>query len=200
MLKVLVIDCQDSFVYNLVQILRESRLCTFDIVSVEAIPFDRLSEYDSLLLSPGPQQPKAYPELERCIAQCKDTHSILGVCLGHQAIAEYFGAELKQMTDILHGHQSRLLIEREDSLFKGVKQYSVIGRYHSWCIDEARLLKDLIILGRTTEEEGSYIMAIKHKALPIWGLQFHPESMMTERGAQYLLNFLQSSIEHKNKN
>ncbi len=200
MLRVLLIDCKDSFVYNLVQILRESTLCTFDIVSVECIPFEDLSKYDSLLLSPGPAKPEDFPELNRCIQQCKKTHTILGVCLGHQALAMHFGATLTQMTNILHGHKSQLIINKRDNIFRDIRDGSAIARYHSWVIKEDTLPKTLEVLARTTEEEGGHIMAIRHKILPIWGLQFHPESMITENGKQYLLNFLQTSIEYKKQN
>ncbi len=197
MLRVLVVDCKDSFVYNLVQILRESGLCSFDVVSVEGIPFERLSEYDSLLLSPGPAKPEDFPELNRCLEQCQETHTILGICLGHQAIAQYFGARLMQMSHILHGHRSELVISKEDEILEGIEEHSAIARYHSWTIEEETLPNSLEVLARTTEKEGSHIMAMRHKVLPIWGLQFHPESMITENGKQYLLNFLQLSTQYK---
>ncbi len=200
MLKVLVIDCQDSFVYNLVQILRESELSSFDIVSVFDLSFEQVQSYDSLILSPGPAKPKDFPKLNQVIEQCKETHTIFGICLGHQAIAQHFGAKLVQMTEILHGHSSELVIEKEDVLFEGLSNRTAIGRYHSWVIEENSLPKDLEVLARTSPEEGAYIMALRHKALPIWGVQFHPESMITENGREYVLNFLRASIEHiKNK-
>ncbi len=200
MLKVLVVDCQDSFVYNLVQILRESKLCTFEIVSVDKLDFDKLSEYDSLLLSPGPARPEDFPNLIRCIDECKATHTILGICLGHQALAMYFGSTLQQMNNILHGHKSKLCIEKQDDLLTNIKEHSAIARYHSWVVAEDSLAKDLEVLARTSQEEGSHIMAIRHRKRPIWGLQFHPESMITENGKQYLHNFLQTSIKLKDKN
>ncbi len=200
MLKVLVIDCQDSFVYNLVQILRESELCSFDIVSVFDLELAQVQGYDSLILSPGPAKPEDFPKLNQVIEQCKDSHSILGVCLGHQAIAQHFGAKLVQMREILHGHSSKLVIEQEDILFESIENHSIIGRYHSWVIEKSSLPKSLQILAQTSQEEGAYIMALRHKTLLIWGVQFHPESMITQNGQQYVLNFLRASIEQiKNK-
>ncbi len=179
--------------------MRESELCSFDVVSVLDIDFEQLDTYDSLILSPGPARPEDFPQLDRVLEQCKATHHILGVCLGHQAIALHFGASLVQMQDILHGHASELVLEKDDLIFEGVEPKSIIGRYHSWLVEESSLPNDLEGLARTTKDEGAYIMALRHKALPIWGLQFHPESMITQNGRQYVLNFLKASIKNKNK-
>lgn len=121
MKRVLVVDNYDSFVYNLVQILREDPLCSFEVVTNDRIPFNRLDEFDCLLLSPGPGIPEEAGDLLTLIDRCHRSHAILGVCLGHQAIGQYFGAKLEQMSSPKHGHPSTLQIpDHQDRLYKQV--------------------------------------------------------------------------------
>ena len=188
MKRVLVVDNYDSFVYNLVQILREDPLCSFEVVTNDRIPFNRLDEFDYLLLSPGPGIPEEAGDLLALIDRCYRSHAILGVCLGHQAIGQYFGAKLEQMSSPKHGHPSTLQIrDHQDRLYKQVTEPIQVGRYHSWLLSTKSFPDCLHITA--TDEEG-HIMSFSHKQLPIYGVQFHPESIMTPQGSIMIRNFL----------
>lgn len=185
--KILIVDNYDSFVYNLVQILRESGRA-FDIVRNDCIPFDRLSDYRRLLLSPGPGVPLEAGGLLRLIDLCHTTHSILGVCLGHQAIGEYFGAKVRQLSQPKHGHASQLcILEPDDALYRGVENGTRVGRYHSWVLDRDTLPSCLL---PTAVDEDGNVMSFTHRTLPVFGVQYHPESVMTVQGQAIVRNWL----------
>lgn len=192
MVRVLVIDCFDSFVYNLVQILRELEGCTYDIVPADAVPLGELEAYDALLLSPGPGIPQELPLLMQTLQLSEATHHILGICLGHQAIALHFGAKLRQLERPLHGHIDELR-HRGEGLLSGLSDGTAIGRYHSWVVDEETLPPSLEVLGVSAHSPRE-IMVLRHRTRPIYGVQFHPESLMTEAGQLYLRNFLAEVI------
>lgn len=185
---ILVIDNHDSFVYNLVQLLRQNGRCRFEIISNDRIADCHPRRFDKILLSPGPGIPEEAGDMPALIDQCKHTHPILGICLGHQAIAENFGASLQQLTSPRHGHSSPLNItDPGDPLFRQIPPGTPIGRYHSWVIDPAGLPACLKI--SSLDEEG-HIMSFYHASLPIHGLQFHPESIITRHGRQIIDNWL----------
>lgn len=187
MKKILIVDNYDSFVYNLVQILRESGRA-FDIVRNDGIPFDRLSDYRRLLLSPGPGVPLEAGGLLRLIDLCHTTHSILGVCLGHQAIGEYFGAKVRQLSRPKHGHASPLrILEPDDALYRGVENGTRVGRYHSWVLDRDTL--PFCLLPTAVDEDGN-VMSFTHRTLPVFGVQYHPESVITVQGQAIVRNWL----------
>lgn len=190
MKKILVIDNYDSFVYNLVQLLREApEAPRFEVVRNDAVDFERLGEFGGILLSPGPGVPAEAGDLVRVVERCNGTHALLGVCLGHQAIAEAFGARLRRLENPLHGHRSVLRrVGNEDPLFRGMEGEIVVGRYHSWVVDEESLPAELAV--GTVDEEG-HVMSVYHRELPICGVQFHPESCISEGGALILSNWLQ---------
>ena len=153
MKRVLVVDNYDSFVYNLVQILREDPLCSFEVVTNDRIPFNRLDEFDYLLLSPGPGIPEEAGDLLALIDRCYRSHAILGVCLGHQAIGQYFGAKLEQMSSPKHGHPSTLQIrDHQDRLYKQVNEPIQVGRYHSWLLSQSRSLTVYTLLPRMKKD------------------------------------------------
>lgn len=185
---VLVIDNHDSFVYNLVQLLRENRHCSFDIVYNDQINFNTLHLYDKILLSPGPGIPEEAGQLLDLIHHCKYTHSILGVCLGHQAIAMSFGAKLTQLPFPKHGHESELsFVDKNDIIYKYTQQPFKVGRYHSWVVSPESLPPVLQV--SSVDEEGN-IMSFYHRTLPIHGVQYHPESIITKQGRQLINNWL----------
>lgn len=190
MKKILVIDNYDSFVYNLVQLLREApEAPRFEVVRNDAVDFERLGEFGGILLSPGPGVPAEAGDLVRVVERCSGTHALLGVCLGHQAIAETFGARLRRLENPLHGHRSVLRrVGNEDPLFRGMEGEIVVGRYHSWVVEEGSLPAELAV--GTVDEEG-HVMSVYHRELPICGVQFHPESCISEGGALILSNWLQ---------
>ncbi len=192
MVRVLVADCNDSFVYNLVEILRKNSLCSYQVHSVAECVHIPLEDFDALLLSPGPGIPKEVEGLYELIEKCYRSHPILGICLGHQAIATFFGGELSQINAPLHGHSDQLTnIQTEDPLFKNYKEDARIGRYHSWIVAEQTLPKTLKVLAHSQEDHS--IMALRHLSYPIWGLQFHPESYISTDGETLVNNWLEEA-------
>ena len=191
MKKILVIDNYDSFVYNIVQILCEDKSAPqVDVVRNTDIPFDTLCSYDGIVLSPGPSVPSQAGELNRAIAcVLANRQPVLGICLGHQALAEAFGAKLQQMPAPLHGHRSTLrIIDSDDLLFRGMTSAKV-GRYHSWVVAHEDFPPQLRI---SSLDESGLIMSFYHPTLPVHGVQFHPESIITERGEEMIRRWIES--------
>ncbi|SMD44077.1 anthranilate synthase component 2 [Aquiflexum balticum DSM 16537] len=188
-MKILVVDNYDSFTYNLVYIIRQLGYGTqMDIFRNDKIPLEDVAKFDKILLSPGPGIPSEagiMPELLKTYAASKD---ILGICLGHQAIGEAFGGDLINLSEVVHGLASEVKIEA-DLLFHGLPETFKIGRYHSWVINEGNLSSDLEIIARTPDGQ---IMGVRHKKYKVRGLQFHPESVLTEHGVEMMRNWLES--------
>lgn len=190
MIKILLVDNNDSFVYNLVEILRLQ--CSVDVVLTGDLYEGIEKDYQKILLSPGAALPGNYPQMMQLISRCAKTHSILGVCLGCQAIGENFGASIIQLEFPKHGHCSRLkLLKKDEILFDGIPDNSHIGRYHSWVINPYLFPDTLEVLAI---DEDDNIMAIKHRDLSIYGVQFHPESIISEYGRIMLENWILKEI------
>lgn len=189
MKKILVIDNHDSFVYNIVQLLREAECAPqFDVVKNDEVIMENLDGYDGLLLSPGPGIPSEAGKMMEAILHCWRTKAILGICLGHQAIAEAFGGSLLQLTTPFHGHRSFLRISDDgDPVLHGIPQPAEVGRYHSWVVDPETLPDCLCV--SSTDEDGN-IMSLRHRKLPVFGVQFHPESYISNCGAAIIANWL----------
>ncbi|MFT7197734.1 MAG: anthranilate synthase component 2 [Marinoscillum sp.] len=187
--KVLVIDNYDSFTYNLVHILRE--LGMEDVMEVhrnDKIAVDYAAQFDHILLSPGPGLPSDAGIMPAVISKYAATKNILGVCLGHQAIGEAFGASLFNLPTVFHGIATDIsLSEHIDVLFSDIPNSFKVCRYHSWAISPNSIPDQLMVLA--TDEAGN-IMAIKHKEFNVRGVQFHPESIMTEHGKKMIENWL----------
>lgn len=188
-MKILVLDNYDSFTYNLVHYLKELGYEeSIDVYRNDRIALDEVGKYDKILLSPGPGIPEEagiMPELIRQYGPCK---SILGVCLGHQGIAEAFGASLYNMPGVLHGVAGRVKVVKEgDRLFHEIPAEYRICHYHSWNVDKAQPGDEIEV---TAVDEFGEIMAISHKQYDLKGVQFHPESIMTEHGHQLLKNWI----------
>ncbi len=191
MAHILVADCYDSFVYNLIEILRNTPECSYEIHPIEACNDLDWTAFDALLLSPGPGHPAEMKGLFQLIERTHRHIPIMGVCLGLQAINCFFGGGLRQLSHPLHGHADRLCLTSPiDPWFAAFPSESPIGRYHSWVVDEASLPQDLRIVARAASD-GS-IMALRHTSLPIYGVQFHPESYLSPHGAQLIRYWLQS--------
>jgi len=186
-MKILVIDNYDSFVYNLVHILYSLGAEDITVRKNDQIALEEIRAYDKILLSPGPGVPKDAGIMPALIREFSETKSILGICLGHQAISEAFGAEIENLKEPLHGVSSQLSALTPDYLFKNCPQQFKVGHYHSWVTAEDSLNDQLII---TSKDERGYIMSLAHKTFDVRGLQFHPESVLTESGVQMLLNWL----------
>lgn len=188
MKKVLVIDNYDSFTYNLVHILRELGMeDSMRIVRNDQFEIEEVNEFDHILLSPGPGVPKDAGLMEAVIEQYADSKNILGVCLGHQGIAEVFGAKLLNLPQVYHGMVTPTEIVAEDSLFNGLPKAFNVCRYHSWVIEKETIPQSLEV---TSVAENGNIMSIRHKQFNVRGVQFHPESIMTEHGKQLIKNWL----------
>ena len=189
MMKILVLDNYDSFTYNLVHYLRElGHGAEMDVVRNNQIDLQTADSYDKILLSPGPGIPEEAGIMPELIKQYGQTKSILGVCLGHQGIAEAYGATLYNMPEVLDGVSSKVTITKpSDRLFQGLPETYDICHYHSWNVSKDQLGNEIEV---TAVDELGEIMAISHKEYDVKGVQFHPESIMTAHGHQLLRNWL----------
>jgi len=186
-MKILVLDNYDSFVYNLVHMLKELGYSP-TIVRNDKISLEDVKAYDKILLSPGPGIPSEAGIMPQLIKEYSPSKSILGICLGHQAIGEAFGEELYNLPEVLHGLSSTLHIQNQESkLFKGLAQNLKIGHYHSWVVKHFEESESLLI--DAIDERGN-IMAVSHKNFDVNALQFHPESILTENGMDMIKNWL----------
>ena len=191
-MKILLLDNYDSFTYNLLHAVKELGATDVEVVRNDQIELDEVDRFDKIILSPGPGIPEEAGLLLPIIKRYAPTKSILGVCLGHQAIGEaigqYFGAKLEQMTSPKHGHPSALQIrDHQDRLYKQVNEPIQVGRYHSWVVSREGFPDCLEI---TAESQEGQIMAIRHKTYNVHGIQFHPESVLTPQGKEIIKNFL----------
>ena len=188
-MKILVLDNYDSFTYNLVYIVRQLGYGSgMDVFRNDKISLEDVEKYDKIILSPGPGVPEDAGIMPELLKRYGSRKSILGVCLGHQAIGEAFGGDLINLSEVLHGVASKVKVD-DDLLFKNVPDTFSIGRYHSWVINEDTLSPDLEVIARTPDNQ---IMAVRHKKFDIRGVQFHPESILTENGVQIIKNWMES--------
>ena len=187
----LVIDNRDSFVYNVVELLRSLPELTFEVIPEGELELSSLPEHDGLILSPGPGVPSEFPRMQALIRAEAGVKPILGICLGHQALAEHYGATLVQLPSPRHGHASALVVaDPADRLVGAIPTGSLVGRYHSWAVDEASLPTSLVPTAYCADAgEGRVLMAMRHRTEPVWSVQFHPESMISEHGRAYLSAF-----------
>jgi anthranilate synthase component 2 len=190
-MRVLVFDNYDSFTYNLVHIIRELGFGDkLEVYRNDKIPLEEIRHFDKILLSPGPGVPSEAGILLPLIQHYASTHDILGVCLGHQAIAEAFGGQLFNMPEVLHGVAEPIrVMDPGELLFKDIPGQFQACRYHSWSVEREGLPPALLI---TAEDEKGRIMGLRHREYRIRGVQFHPESIMTEYGKQMIYNWLKS--------
>ena len=188
---ILLIDNYDSFVYNLYQFISvedlDVRLVRNDRITPEEV-LDM--KPDAIVISPGPGKPSDAGVCIELIRQLKGRIPILGVCLGHQAIGEAFGATVTYASRLMHGKTSLLTDVADDIIFKGIKKPAQVARYHSLSVQESTLPEELEVTARSDDGE---IMAMRHREYPIYGLQFHPESVMTPEGSAMIRNFLEAA-------
>ncbi len=188
--KILILDNYDSFTYNLVQYVKELSNAQIDVFRNDKISLSEIEKYNRIILSPGPGLPQNAGIMIDLIKEYASKKKILGVCLGHQAIGMAFGSDLKNIEKVYHGIKTPIKItDTNDAMFKGISKTTSVGRYHSWVIDSEKLSNDFTITAITDDH---HIMAIKHSKYTIWGLQFHPESIMTDEGKQMIHNFLKA--------
>ena len=188
-MKILVLDNYDSFTYNLVHIIKELGY-EVDVIRNDKMTLEDVDAYDKILLSPGPGIPEEAGIMLDLIRKYAPTKSIMGVCLGHQGIGEVFGSELSNMETVLHGFgMQTTIVDKECKLFKGLPETFTTGRYHSWVVDENKLSDNFIL---TAVGEDGKIMGIRHKEYDVIGVQFHPESILTDHGKEMMANWLEN--------
>ena len=187
--QIVVIDNYDSFTYNLVHYLEDLN-CEVTVFRNDEFELDELNPFDKILLSPGPGIPDEAGLLKGVIQKFAKTKSILGVCLGQQAIGEVFGGKLMNLEKVYHGVATKIKIVNPDNvLFRDLPTELEVGRYHSWVVDNENFPNDLII---TSVNENNQIMSLKHSKYDVRGVQFHPESILTPHGKKILENWVKA--------
>ena len=185
-MKVLIVDNKDSFTYNLKHYIHQ--LCDHvDVIRHTQLQIEDVEMYNKILFSPGPGLPKEYPILNDILSEYARYKSILGVCLGQQAIADYYGCKMDNLADPMHGVVSVVKHLKNCSLYKDIPVSFKVGHYHSWVVSANDFSKELEI---TSLNESSLIMSIKHKRYDVKGVQFHPESILSENGLRLIENWL----------
>jgi anthranilate synthase component II len=188
-MNILVLDNYDSFTYNLVHYLEKISNGSIEVHRNDKIDLDEVKRFDKILLSPGPGIPSEAGILKDVIKSYSATKSILGICLGQQAIAEVYGGTLINLNKVFHGIATPVKIIRDDILFKGLPEKFNAGRYHSWLVNPQDFPEVLEI---TAKDESGGIMALRHKNYDVRGMQFHPESILTEFGVEIISNWVNS--------
>lgn len=183
----LIIDNYDSFTFNLVHYLEDLDV-KITVLRNDKITPQECESYDAIVLSPGPGIPSEAGNLLSIISHMKDKKPLLGICLGHQAITEVFGGKIINLEKVYHGISTKMT-HQNSAIFNNIESPFEAGRYHSWVAENETFPSSLEI---TATDENGQIMALKHKELPIYGLQFHPESIMTPDGKTMLKNFINS--------
>ena len=191
-MKILIFDNYDSFTYNLVHVVEKIINDKVDVYRNDKIPLERVKEYDKIILSPGPGIPLESGLLLPLIKEYAPSKSILGVCLGQQAIGESFGGSLINLSTVYHGVATKIKvnagrIKLQNDVFNSLGSELEVGRYHSWIVSKEGFPKELEI---TAEDENGYIMALRHKTFDVQGVQFHPESVLTPMGEMMMRNWL----------
>lgn len=191
-MKILVFDNYDSFTYNLVHLVEKITHVKVEVHRNDQIPLEKVKEFDKIILSPGPGIPEEAGLLLPLIKEYAATKSILGVCLGHQAIGQAFGGTLVNLSTVYHGVATKIEVggtkyEVRSNLFEGLPDEIEVGRYHSWVVSKEGFPNELEI---TAEDENGMIMALQHKTFDVQGVQFHPESVLTPMGEEILKNWL----------
>ena len=185
-MKIVIIDNYDSFTYNLAHLVKELGT-EVTVLRNDQFQLDDLEAYHKIILSPGPGIPCEAGLLMDVIRHYANRKPILGVCLGHQAIGEVFGARLENLSDVFHGVATPCRIVSDDPIFSGLPTNITVGRYHSWVVSRNGLPDCLEV---TAVSDEGQIMALKHKTLNIRGIQFHPESVLTPDGKKMLQNWM----------
>jgi len=191
-MKILIFDNYDSFTYNIVHVVEKIINDKVDVYRNDKIPLENVNDYDKIILSPGPGIPVESGLLLPLIKEYASSKSILGVCLGQQAIGEAFGGSLINLTTVYHGVATKIKVNPErtksgNDMFNSLENELEVGRYHSWIVSKENFPKELEI---TAEDENGYIMALRHRTFDVQGVQFHPESVLTPMGEAMMRNWL----------
>lgn len=187
-MRVLLIDNNDSFTYNIVQLLKQSLCNEIDVIKSDMLKFKDIEKADKIIISPGYGLPKEHKGISMLLNNFSAKKSILGICLGHQAICEYFGAQLYNLDIVYHGQANKIHTDNRAALYKNIEQDFNVGLYHSWAVKEESINKEIIKV--TSKSDNNIVMSVQHKTLDIHGVQFHPESYISENGLEIINNFL----------
>jgi len=185
-MRVLVLDNYDSFTYNIVHSINDIGGIDVSVIRNDDIDLNDISNFDKIILSPGPSLPKDAGLMNLLISKFYNQKPILGICLGHQALAQNFGGKLYNMKEPIHGIQTDVLLDK-DYIFEGIDKNIKACRYHSWSVSNNNFPKELKVIAR---DKKNIIMAIAHKKYPLRGIQFHPESIQTPDGSRIIKNFI----------
>jgi anthranilate synthase component II len=189
-MKILVYDNYDSFTYNLVHLVEHIMKEKVEVYRNDMLPMEQVKNYDKIILSPGPGIPSEAGQLLELIRLYASTKSILGVCLGHQAIGESFGGTLINLSQVYHGVATPIHVEKNaGGVFEGLPETIEVGRYHSWVVSSEGLPASLEV---TAYDDKGLIMAMRHKQFDVTGVQFHPESVLTPEGENMMRNWLKN--------
>ncbi len=189
-MKILVFDNYDSFTYNLVHLVEKITGEKVDVYRNDQVDLEKVNDYDKIILSPGPGIPEEAGLLLPLVKKYAATKSILGVCLGHQAIAEAFGGKLTNLSTVFHGVATPIQIKNQRSqILEGLPETIEVGRYHSWIVSDDNFPAELEV---TARDDNGYIMGLQHKTFDVQGVQFHPESVLTPDGEKILRNWLKA--------
>ena len=186
MIKTVIIDNYDSFTYNLSHLLKELG-ASVTVVRNDKFRIVDLEQFDKIVLSPGPGIPSEAGLMPQVIKAYAGRKPILGICLGHQAIGEAFGAKLLNIGNVVHGVATPAHLTAQDYLFEGLASDLEVGRYHSWVVDDKDLPQCLEV---TSRSDDGYIMSLRHREYDVRGIQFHPESVLTPQGKIIINNWL----------
>jgi len=188
-MRILVFDNYDSFTYNLVHLVEKLLQQKVEVHRNDRIPLEKVKGYDKIILSPGPGVPSEAGLLLPLIKEYAASKSILGVCLGHQAIGEAFGGKLVNLSTVYHGVATPVKVLKPGALFEGLPETMEVGRYHSWVVSDEGWPEELEV---TARDEKGFVMGLRHKSLDVQGVQFHPESVLTPLGEKILANWLKN--------
>lgn len=187
-MNILLLDNYDSFTYNLFHYLDASGKHQIDVVRNDEIDLDDGEDYDKIILSPGPGLPRDAGKMMEIIKRYHSIKSILGVCLGHQAIVEFLGGKLKNLQNVVHGQAWEVeVVDEKDILFHGLPKKFKVGRYHSWVVDRNQLPECIKI---SSQDEVGEVMSFYHENYDLHGVQFHPESVLSDYGKRIIENWL----------
>jgi anthranilate synthase component 2 len=187
-MNILMIDNYDSFTYNLVHLLESFPEVDVSVRRNDQISLSEVDEYQKIILSPGPGLPSEAGIMPELVRQYSSSKSILGICLGHQCIGESFGAQLRNLKVPVHGKAtSAQVVDPDEQLFRGISENLTVGRYHSWVVEKEGLPSILMVTARSDDGE---IMGLRHREYDVRGVQFHPESILTQMGREMLANWI----------
>jgi anthranilate synthase component 2 len=187
-MKLLIVDNYDSFTFNIVNVVRKINLCSYEVVKSDCVDLEAVNNFDKILFTPGPGLPEEFPAMFKILERYSSTKSILGICLGHQAIAQFYGAKIIKLGQVVHGISKMVeIVDCSEQIFSGSPKSIQVGLYHSWYVSKENFPEELTI---TTISNDGIIMALSHKKFDIRGIQFHPESIMTPDGEKIIKNWL----------